>query len=88
MIERQYAEIEFCNINSYLLQHLKIIIAIFLNYNCNVKEIFFKKVIEQVELVNYIKNVQHEKSTIVTPRINLCNIIKQLLQHHLTSQRY
>ena len=47
-----------------------------------------KKLIEKIELVNYIKNVQHGKSTIETSRIDLCNILKQLLQHHLTSQSY
>ena len=65
--------------DAYLLQHLKIIVAKFFNYNCNIKNIFLKKIIEQIELVNYIKNVQHATIS----RINLCNVLKQLLQHHL-----
>jgi len=43
---------------------------------------------EQIELVDYIKNVQPGKSTIEISRISLENILKQLLQHHLTSQTY
>ena len=40
------------------------------------KKYFKKKLIEKIELVNYIKNMQHGKSTIETSRIDLCNIIK------------
>ena len=55
-------------------QHL--IIEVGVLYPLQDQLIFQKKLIEKIELVNYIKNMQHGKSTIETSRIDLCNIIK------------